>query len=283
MSTSPVKYPPGSTAAAKTKKIFDQEKTDEDDEPDDMGDDRATAARLKSLENFMQAQQAIQVSMQKQQADFLAQQAIFMQQMLQQMGPTTNDKQVTDTPTKQREAKQTMQMTADKQIRSKQKTDEAKREDRERAQLGVVGSSAATVGAWHDTSTLFVELEAATYLAQTDPNAYSCKDKKLTTDHYTNFLWCKEHDQASAIEGLEKLHNEKLAGAAFAARVQKHMQELAHISNPSEHTKLMISLRCMHFSTDVTTRGIAAKVLRTYQGSGLRRRVGNAKIKTVFN
>ena len=47
------------------------------------------------------------------------------------------------------------------------------------------------MGAWQDTSTLFVELEAATYLAQADPNAYSCKDKKLAIDHYTNFLWCK--------------------------------------------------------------------------------------------
>ena len=115
-----------------------------------------------------------------------------------------------------------------------------------------------------DASTLFVELEAANYLAQTDPNAYSCKDKKLTIDHYTNFLWCKEHDQAGAIERLEQLHAEKLAGAAFEARVQKHMQALSHISNPSEHTKLMISLRCMHFSTDVTTRSIAARVLRAY-------------------
>ena len=84
----------------------------------------------------------------------------------------------------------------------------------------MVGSSSATaVGAWQDTSTLFVELKAATYLAQTDPNAYSCKDKKLTIDHYTNFLWCKEHGQAGAIESLEQLHAEKLAGAAFKARV----------------------------------------------------------------
>ena len=86
----------------------------------------------------------------------------------------------------------------------------------------------------------------------------------MTTDHYTNFLWCKEHDQAGAIESLEQLHAEKLAGAAFEARVQKHMQALSHISNPSEHTKLMISLRCMHFSTDVTTMSIAARVLRAY-------------------
>ena len=147
----------------------------------------------------------------------------------------------------------------------------------------MVGSSSATaVGAWHDTSTLFIELEAATYLAQTDPNAYSCKDKKLTIDHYTNFLWCKEHDQAGAIEGLEKLHNEKLAGAAFEARVQKHMQALSHISNPSEHTKLMISLRCMHFSTDVTTRGIAAKVLRTYEGTATKSGLRNPPIKKIF-
>ena len=152
MSTSLVTYPPGS--AAKTKKIFDQAKTDrdKDDELDTMETnlsayhrDRATAARLESLETFMQAQQAVQVSMQKQQADFLAQQAIFMQQVLQQMGPTTIDKQATDKQTKQQhEDKQTKQTTQDKQIKDKQKTDKARREDRERAQLGVVGSSSAT-------------------------------------------------------------------------------------------------------------------------------------------
>jgi len=50
----------------------------------------------------MQAQQAVQVGMQKQQADFLAQQTIFMQQVLQQMGPTTSkqDKQHDDKQTK---------------------------------------------------------------------------------------------------------------------------------------------------------------------------------------
>ena len=63
--------------------------------------DSETATRLESLENFMQAQQAVQISMQKQQADFLEQQAIAMQQVLQQMGPTTTKSltmQVESTP-----------------------------------------------------------------------------------------------------------------------------------------------------------------------------------------
>ena len=92
MSTSPVTYPPGSTA--KTTKKFDQVK----EEAADESADRATAARLDSLENFMQAQQAVQISMQQQQAEFLGQQAIFMQQVLQQMGPTTQDKQTHKQP-----------------------------------------------------------------------------------------------------------------------------------------------------------------------------------------
>ena len=271
--TSPIAYPPGS--AAKTKQFFNRVKAEADDDLDTMEEklsayhrDRATAARLDSLETFMQAQQAvrIQVSMQKQQADFLGQQAIFMQQALQPMGPTIIDEQTTDTQNTQRDDKQTKQTKQDKQTKDKQKTDDQRQEDQERTQLGVVGSSssATAVGAWQDTTTLFVELEAACYLAQTEPSAYSCKDRKLTIDHYTNFLWCKEHDQAGAIGSLEQLHAEKLAGAAFEARVQKHMQALSHISNPSEHTKLMISLRCMHFSADVTTNSIAARVLRAY-------------------
>ena len=136
------------------------------------------------------------------------------------MGPTIIDKQTTDKQNKQCDDKHTKQIKQDEQPKDKQKTDDERKEDHERTQLGVVGSSSATsVGAWQDTNTLFVELEAACYLAQTDPNAYSCKDKKLTIDHYTNFLWCNEHDQAGAIEGLEQLHAEKLAGAAFEARV----------------------------------------------------------------
>ena len=153
MSTSPVTYPPGSTA--KTKKIFDQVKEEADD--DSAYDrDRATAARLDSLETFMQAHQAVQISMQKQQADFLGQQAIFMQQVLQQMGPTI-DKQVQDKQTKQTTQDKQVKdkQITDKQIKDKQKTDEAEtQEDQERRQLGVVGSSslsATAVGAWHDS------------------------------------------------------------------------------------------------------------------------------------
>ena len=68
MSTSPVTYPPGSTV--KTKKTIDQVKEEADDDSA-YHSGRATAARLDSLETSMQAQQALQISMQKQQADFL--------------------------------------------------------------------------------------------------------------------------------------------------------------------------------------------------------------------
>ena len=97
----------------------------------------------------MQAQQAMQVSMQQQQAEFLGQQAIFMQQMPQQMGPTTQDKQSKQTKQyddKQqhgdKQGKQTTQSTKDKQ--NKQKIEEEEKEDDERQRLGVVGSSSAT-------------------------------------------------------------------------------------------------------------------------------------------
>ena len=55
--------------------------------------DRETTAGLESLENFMKSQQAVRIGMQKQQADSLERQAIFMQQVLQQMRPATTDKQ----------------------------------------------------------------------------------------------------------------------------------------------------------------------------------------------
>ena len=133
-------------------------------------------------------------------------------QVLQQMGPTT-DKQTSDTQIKQTKNKQTTQIT---QKKNKQKTREDQDEDEGRVQLGIVGSgSAPEVKAWQDESMMFVELETACDLATTDPNAYSCKEKKYAIDHYTNFLWCKEHDQAHAIEDLEQLHAEKLAGAAL--------------------------------------------------------------------
>ena len=129
MSTSPVTYPPGSTA--KTKKFFDQVKEEADD--DSAYDrDRATAARLGSLETFMQAHQAVQISMQTQQADVLGQQAIFMQQVpgAAAEGPTT-DKQVQDKQTKQTtQGKQVKdKQITDKQIKDKQKTDEAETQE----------------------------------------------------------------------------------------------------------------------------------------------------------
>ena len=94
--------------------------------------------------------------------------------------------------------------------------------------------SAPTAGACQDDNTLFVELEAACYLAQTDPNAYSCKDKTLTIDHHELSLVQGARPgrrKCRAIEGLEQLHAEKLAGAAFEARVQEHMSALSRISN----------------------------------------------------
>ena len=109
-----------------------------------------------------------------------------------------------------------------------------------------------------------MQLWSSSDLAITDLNAYSCKEKKYTIDHYTNFLWCKEHDQANAIEDLEQLHAENPAGAAFEARVSELLSRLAHISNPSEHTKLMLSLRAMNFSADITTNSISARVVRVY-------------------
>ena len=116
--------------------------------------------------------------------------------------------------------------------------------------LGVVGSSSATaVGAWQDASTLFVELNTVTYLAQTDPNAY-CQLQGQEVDHWPlhQLSLVQGAHPSSAIDSPEQLHAEKLAGAAFKARVQWHMQALSHISNPSKHMKLMTSLHCMHFS-----------------------------------
>ena len=79
---SPIAYPPG--PATKTKQNFDRVKAEAEDDLDTMEEklsayhrDRETATRLGSLETFMQAQQAVQISMQKQQANFLGQQAIF--------------------------------------------------------------------------------------------------------------------------------------------------------------------------------------------------------------
>ena len=60
------------------------------------------------------------------------------------------------------------------------------------------------------------------------------------------------------------LHAVKLAGAAFEARVQEHTLTLSHRSSPSQHTKLIISLRRMHFSAENTTKSIVARVLRAY-------------------
>ena len=74
----------------------------------------------------MKNQQAVQIGMQKQQADFLEQHAIFMQQVLQQMGPATTDKQITDKQTTQKndkQIKQNTQIKQNKQPKERQKTE----------------------------------------------------------------------------------------------------------------------------------------------------------------
>ena len=108
--SSPISYPPGST----TKPVANFNKL-QNEAAEDIGamatkldmyrKATETTARLESPENFMKNQQQVQLGMQKQQADVLKQQAIFIQQVLQQMGPTT-DKQ-----TKQIKNKQTTQFT----------------------------------------------------------------------------------------------------------------------------------------------------------------------------
>ena len=63
---------------------------------------------------------------------------------------------------------------------------------------------------------LFTELENINVLSYTDYNQHSNSDQRRTVDHYSLYLWCKDHDQGHMVE---QVYTENLTATAYKARI----------------------------------------------------------------
>lgn len=61
---------------------------------------------------------------------------------------------------------------------------------------------------------------------------------------------------------MEQLHTEQLTATAYKARVTAIYTGLHNFSDPTEHTRHMLILRALTFSTDPTTQSRTAKMLK---------------------
>ena len=107
---------------------------------------REKPARLDGLKEFMKNQQTIQMEMQQTQHDFIEQQAICMQQVLQRMAKTqVDDTRHSDEQPDDQDGHRTKQQHKH-EIKQQDKQDQ---DEDELLQLGILSSSAVpAVGAW---------------------------------------------------------------------------------------------------------------------------------------
>ena len=113
-------------------------------------------------------------------------------------------------------------------------------------------------------TSLFTELENINVLSYTDYHQHSNSDQRRTVDHYSLYLWCKDHDQGHMIQQIEQLYTENLTATAYKARIVSILAGLHNFSNPTRHTRLMLILRALIFSADPTTQTRSARMLKAY-------------------
>ena len=113
----------------------------------------------------------------------------------------------------------------------------------------------------------FTELENMNDLQYTDSAQYTDTAQRRTVDYFSLYQWCKDNDQGTVIEQTEQLHTEQLTETAYKARVTSIYTGLHNFSNPTGHTRHMLILRALTFSTDPTTQSRTAKMLKAYMAT----------------
>ena len=101
-------------------------------------------------------------------------------------------------------------------------------------------------------------------LSYTDFHQFSNSGQRRTVDHYLLYLWCKDYDQGHMIQQIEQLYTENLTATAYKARMVSILAGLHDFSNPTRHTRHMLILRALFFSTDPTTQTRSARMLKAY-------------------
>ena len=135
--------------------------------------------------------------------------------------------------------------------------------------MGVLPNSDDTVMYSHDmpVTALFTELENLNPLEHTDYTQHCDTDQRRTVDPFSLYLYFTAHDQGRVIERIENLFKQKSSANAYKAHAKTLIEEISNFSNPRQHTRVMIFLRALIFSSDETTQRTTANVVKAYMAT----------------
>jgi hypothetical protein len=136
----------------------------------------------------------------------------------------------------------------------------------ELTRMGVLQNSENTVTHSYDlpVTALFTELENTNALNYTDFLQYSDSEQRRTVDPFSIYLYFKKTDQGNVIERIENLYTQKASSTAYKASSKTLLAELKNFSNPTQHTRIMVFMRALIFSSDPTTQQTTASILQAY-------------------
>ena len=136
----------------------------------------------------------------------------------------------------------------------------------ELTRMGVLQNSDSTVTHSYDlpVTALFTELENTNALNYTDFLQYSDSEQRRTVDPFSIYLYFKKTDQGNVIERIENLYTQKASSTAYKASSKTLLAELKNFSNPTQHTRIMVFMRALIFSSDPTTQQTTASILQAY-------------------
>ena len=100
---------------------------------------------------------------------------------------------------------------------------------------------------------LFTEIENSEILSYRDHCQYCDSDQCRTMDPFSLHIYYKNNDQGNGIDRIEGLFNVKQLATAYKTSTITLMEELRNVSTPVQHTRIVVFLRALFFSTDATT------------------------------
>jgi hypothetical protein len=121
----------------------------------------------------------------------------------------------------------------------------------------------------HDmpVTALFTELENLNALQHTDYHQHCDTDQRRTVDPFSLFLYYTAHDQGRVIERMQNLFQQNSSANAYKAQAKTLIEEISNFSNPTQHTRIMVFLRALIFSSDTTTQRATASVIKAYMAT----------------
>ena len=235
-------------------------------------EDKTNEAKTNEKVNeLIAANAATQATMAAMAADNENIKALLSQLVQLQAKQTGNSKTATETDTENRATQKTEPKT---KLKTEPKTEPQTETETETdtelltelQSMGVLLHSTQTETYSHDlpVTAPFTEIENANVLNYTDYLQHSDTDQRRTVDFFSLYLHFKANDQGNVIERMEKLHTHSASSTAYKAYTNTLLEELRNFSNPTQHTRLMIFLRALIFSSDITTQQATANMVKVY-------------------